>query len=238
MKFQLLVVILHILTSGCGSTPSNYRLQEKLSKGAPTWHVLDTTNESRKALAESIYSLSLDGKHLGTGVMVGSSVLLTNAHVALNWKIKCLYLGCKQLLAQNHLNSFTVLEASVIDKTLDSAFLTLETKGENERIKFINPSYIPPQVGESIYTIGYLVEIESFVVSMGKIKNKNFQKTYKPYLGYNADSVPGMSGSPVFNSNDELIGLHFGKPQRSKYNRAIPIYLILGKYPQFFPHII
>lgn len=90
------------------------------------------------------------------------------------------------------------------------------------------------ELSDKVLVIGYSSMDNEIVVSAGSVKISDSLQEVKPYFGYDADTISGMSGAAVFNAAYEVIGLHFGKPIDAKYNRAIPINLIADRYPQFF----
>jgi len=61
----------------------------------------------------------------------------------------------------------------------------------------------------------------------------NANERMRPHLKYNADTVPGMSGSPIFNASTNLLmALHFAGSEDASHNKGILFSKICEKYKE------
>jgi S1-C subfamily serine protease len=88
----------------------------------------------------------------------------------------------------------------------------------------------PPAAHEPIYLLGH-PEGDPLTASMGSVVEHAGQGRR---VRHDAYSEGGSSGSPLFNGNGELIGLHHGTDpktgDRARYNQAIPMSLVVQDY--------
>lgn len=184
----------------------------------------------------NVFRLLLDNDQLGVGVVVNpeSKQILVSLHVALLWERNCKrYKKCPKLTAinsNNDLNIPNVFDSPIIIKDYkhDLAVLVFKVKRSiRPMITLEMKRDSLPEVGEEVSIVSFIPDDGSMVLSPGKVMGTNYESRRKPSFGHDADTLPGMSGSPVFNSVGELIGIHFGRPRGDRFNKAIPISLML-----------
>lgn len=88
----------------------------------------------------------------------------------------------------------------------------------------------PPAAGEPVYLIGH-PDGDPLTASMGSVVGHVGQGRR---VRHDAFSQGGSSGSPLFNGNGELIGLHHGTDpmtgDRARFNQAVPMSLVAADY--------
>ena len=233
MKTKLVFLIVIAILSSCGQ-PGKSRLSQIYGDpDVPDWKVV-TETEMHKYPAYNIFSLNVNGKKLATGFILSKDAthLITNAHVALGWKMLRRKDPSLALIGENSLNALQVTKIVTIDKKLDFALLEFrwQTQPKDLQNMILNVSRLP-EVGTAAYLLTNVKNSGRLMKSVGDIVGQNYIEKKKPSFHYLADTIPGMSGSPVFNMQDELVGIHFGIPRGSEYNRVIPILLIVKRHP-------
>ena len=233
-NFFLLVLVL--ILSSCGQPVETRLNQIQGDPNNPDWAFVPE-NEMPKYPAYNIFSLSVYGKKLATGFILSnnSTYLITNAHVALGWKMLRRMNPSLALIGENRLNTLQVTKIITVDKKLDFALLEFrwQTQPKDLQNMILNISRLP-EVGTAAYLLTNVKNSGRLVKSVGDIVGQNYLEKKKPSFHHLADTIPGMSGSPVFSMQKELVGIHFGTPKGSDYNRAIPILLIVERHPGLF----
>ncbi|WP_185160436.1 trypsin-like peptidase domain-containing protein [Mammaliicoccus sciuri] len=173
----------------------------------------------------------------GTGFMIDDYSVLTAAHVITS-KYKDIEIN-KVLVYAGYKDEIPTLGISRVIKTYvapewlnkrnsyyDMALLILDRPLGKELGKLNLTDKLT--LGEFISTIGYPGSHEGNIdkikpgnqyFSSGEIVNITKNKIY-----YDSDTEPGQSGSPVFNSNNDVIAIHtsgFGENDTYKYNSGV-----------------
>ena len=112
---------------------------------------------------------------------------------------------------------------------LDAARLQFESSRNYEQADFGNSDELSP--GQQVFFAGYPQEIRGEpgrnytfqAVSIKRILSRPNDKGYA--LVYNGEALPGMSGGPVLNSSNNVIGIH-GEANISTPTRAVSLYAI------------
>lgn len=149
-----------------------------------------------------------------SSVIIGKNTLLTNKHV-----LKVLNNDAKQYsfspgVVENGKTPYGTFKATDYVPISSSEDLVVVHVSPNEQGKSIGDvariakiSEIEPYIGDKISVVGYPSDKSKGTMweSFGGIQEINGN-----ILKYNASTYGGNSGSPIFNRNNELIGLHYG----------------------------
>lgn len=131
---------------------------------------------------------------IGNGVMISDSMVLTNYHVVNETK-------------SVNVTFYSGIEDSadliIFDKKRDLAVFKTKNKHEGSKISFSkNQIY----VGNKIVVIGSTLKLD-FTMSSGIISALRTSQDGIKYIQFDAPTNVGNSGSPLLNSNGELIGI-------------------------------
>lgn len=144
----------------------------------------------------------------GTGFVVdtNSGIIVTNAHVAGEMAV-CTY-------EVKFGNGKTVESKLVyIDPIYDFAILSVDPKNIPTYVKPLKISEEQPVINSKIYAMGNSIKNE-FSTYQGYIFDTESILWLKPFaeqsFQFSGLTVPGASGSPVFNTKGEVIGLLYG----------------------------
>ena len=210
MKVYCLMAVLIANAVGCGAaSPSGTAVTTDPSV---PWVVMEQG-------LENVFAVTLGDKIIGNGFLIKQGILITNAHVALAGEY-CRLTGemCGDLRIYN--NAFTAdLPDTPASQSLflDYAAYHLETEISSTE------TCGPPRMGELINVVGHL-EDGVLISSKGRVTTLEPNRSKKPSIGYTANTVPGLSGSPVY-SGTCVVGLHWGT--ENGFNKAIFIQNIL-----------
>ncbi|AQM41161.1 serine protease [Staphylococcus cohnii] len=164
------------------------------------------------------------GEMIATGVVIGKNTVLTNKHVADNNNANLSFAPA----AENE-NSFPygTFKAKEVIAYPGDADLVIIHFNKNSEGQSVGDVVTPVTIGESttvssnepITVTGYPGDkpLATMWESSGKVKSNNDN-----ILTYSASTFGGNSGSPVFNDNNELIGLHYGGVE-GESNNAVAI---------------
>ncbi len=168
----------------------------------------------------------------GTGVVVrtasGKEVVLTNRHV-------CQMVGPNLFLNNEVLSGAT--DILYIDYTADLCLISLPKALNLPKIQLAQQA---PRLNQQIFSIGYplyfnknlvsgtaMGDITWTVVTTGQPQSSCDEMKVKDgveyclkreqYMGTNVELYPGGSGSPVFNINNELVGLMSATDQHGSF---------------------
>lgn len=190
-----------------------------------------TVIEQSLPIRQNVFRIEVDGKFLGTGFVIGpeSKRLTTAAHVAGRIKYcKAFYGDCTSIRAIGSAGEMELGSVVVFDKKLDFSQVEFSWKRKDATPVTMAVSEEIPTSGP-ISLAGFLDD-GSLVRSPGKLNGAAISRSEKPSLMYDADSLPGMSGSPVFDGNGVLVALHWGNCDDGTCNQAIPFKLVTDKY--------
>ncbi|MBF0299009.1 MAG: trypsin-like peptidase domain-containing protein [Oligoflexia bacterium] len=203
-----------------------------LKADVPEWVDSENVNES-VPVSKNIFFIQNQDEYIGSGFIIDpdSKELITNAHVAVLIKqCKFLKIDCNGFSAKNHRYEIKLKEVTRFDRNLDFASVKYESSEDLTR-ELNKLKYVPFSMKSKVHTVGF-ISPNKMVLSPGNIVGSDVEKKLKPAFYHTCDTIPGMSGSPVFNDNWELIGLHFsGYTDRNPdKNMAIPFTMISEKY--------
>lgn len=110
----------------------------------------------------------------------------------------------------NNYTNFTVLYS---DEYSDIAVLKVSKRKENDTFLNLGSNKSETKVGDKVFWIGHPATLK-FSFSEGYISNLNVEKEGKLIdLQYNGVGFGGSSGSPVLNTDGQVIGIHRRKDE-------------------------
>ena len=189
---------------------------EKLIGGKSQLVKISFLNKAMKA-SKSVCRVIVDkGKNKevkGTGFLIEGGFLITNNHVLKNTKR-----ADKARIEFNYEEDESGIPKTIESYELDSSDFLTDSKLDFTRIKVkdpnnslskwgalkINTEYIP-EIGEPVNIIQHP---DGGYKQIALTANEVISNNWMHYLFYNADTLPGSSGSPVFNQDWEVIALH------------------------------
>jgi S1-C subfamily serine protease len=150
-------------------------------------------------------TVKIDGLAFGTGVIVNRQgntyTVLTNWHVVGH--------GGRNIITTSDNQTHNVSNVRQINK-LDLAIIQFTS---NKTYQIANIANQPLTVSTPIYITGYPaprpgIEERIYLYTEGSISGIKSQDANGYTLVYSNDTRPGMSGSPIFNSEGKLVGIH------------------------------
>lgn len=184
---------------------------------------LDLALSASKSIAKIRYNSGStkkpDQRYAGTGFMISNDLFLTNNHAILDnaelsrYTIEfnyeyCLHYKCKQSTTYKVIPKILV---SSPEKKLDFTLLRVNNNLKNNQPPLINQGFCPLSPKEITYSNGERVNIIQH--PEGERKKIAMRDNYLldnpgDKLQYCTDTKHGSSGSPIFNDQFEVIGLH------------------------------
>lgn len=207
------LIPLLITAAGCSSDHVESTSSEIIG-GGPDWVDHD--------YHQAVLGLYLGTRHVGNGFLIGNRVV-TNSHVAAAFKY-CLpsRFDCDLRFARTGSITMKLNTVVATDPYLDFALITVDELPDD--LRGLIPNFDQNVVvGTPVYILGNIGSSD-FVRSDGIVTGHDYERSKKPSFFHTADTIPGMSGSPVFSDDDELIGLHWGA--KGGANQAIPMFLL------------
>lgn len=212
--------------------------------------------ETAVAAASSVARVAFrDHRPQGTGFMVSDRLFLTNHHVitgaaacqqfVIEFDYQLDYRGQPRNVTRFALAPdvfFLTSPEAELDFTLVAVGRRLEGAGELGAY-----GYIPLLARDDKHVLGELVNVIQHPEGNFKqtvIRQNQLVARLDTVLHYVADTMPGSSGSPVFNDQWEVIALHHwgepfretmgknGKPVRHDVNEGVRISAILARFTQ------
>ena len=168
----------------------NENIKKKLSQTSAAFEPKKIFEKTIK----SVVAIIDKNKIIGNGVMLSESMILSNYHIVNETKSGSIkfYDGIQD-------------EADVIlfDKTKDLALLQTKNKHSGSKTTFAKNNIV---TGDKIAAIGS-TQLLDFAITSGIINSIRTSKEGMKYLQIDASTNVGYSGSPLLNSNAELIGM-------------------------------
>jgi endonuclease G, mitochondrial len=173
----------------------------------------------------------------GTGFMVSPRLLMTNNHVLETAKDAAFSLA--EFNFQDDLSGrplpTSVFELDpnlffITDETLDFSLVAVKEKardgsGDLSDLRFFGWNRLIEDEGKAI--LGEYMNIIQHPNGEPKqlaLRDNQFIDLLENFLHYKTDTAPGSSGSPVFNDQWEIVGLHHsGVPQRDANGRIMAV---------------
>jgi S1-C subfamily serine protease len=177
-------------------------------------------------LGSTVFIARVDDQPRGSGVLVdlANRLVVTNHHVvADDDEVKVFFSACDetgQIITdrQQYLNDFVELREAGIafvgrvlarSETADLALVQLEELPvEAQALPLADASCQP---GESVHLIGNSGDTELWRYCPGHVRNVYRQSSASYVVENTCPTFGGDSGSPLVNSNGELVGIHFAR---------------------------
>ncbi|MBI2099413.1 trypsin-like peptidase domain-containing protein [Candidatus Uhrbacteria bacterium] len=165
---------------------------------SPPWRLERAASNNRA----TVHIVNITQTSLGSGVVISQNgVVLTAMHMANPGDLLFV------ITHENAKPAYHLASVGIADKQSQLAILfTRDALPPPARIGRTNSL----QIGDFIYSIGFPGNMARTVTSFGIVSQKFFfppQKPRRRAILVDLDPVPGMSGSPVFNSRGELVGI-------------------------------
>ncbi len=136
----------------------------------------------------------------GTGFFINNNNIITAAHI--------IDINNKNTIYILFYNAIIEVEEICRDNLLDISILKTQNKMINKKIKCAEFSSIPIEIGEYCYTIGYELTENTLICKTGTIIQKSsVNNELFDQLKTSIQCSKGISGSPIFNKSDKLIGI-------------------------------
>lgn len=149
---------------------------------------------------------------MGTGFFLDSRTVATSRHVIA---------GASRAEIKSRSGKAVVLGASAEDTQSDLAILLVQDPMVTGKGLPLSPT--APEVGERVFVIGNPLGLEA-TVSDGIVSGKPTVDSFGQVIQVTSPISPGSSGSPVFNSKGDVIGIAaFQMVDGQNLNFAIPI---------------
>lgn len=175
------------------------------------------------AVSKSVCCINVNGRHVGTGFLVGPRMLLTNAHVIPDIEIANLstaefnFEDCADGHAERA-EEFRLcpeeLFISSPDNELDYSLIAVNPLSEGmARRKLEEFSYVKLDGREGKALLGAsfnIIQHPGGGLKQVALRENYFTNRSENHLHYETDTLPGSSGSPVFNDQWEVVCLHHG----------------------------
>lgn len=219
IKIIQMMLILTSLSCGVKAPPLSH--VKKILGDEPQWNQLNPDETD-----PFVFKILLDDLFIGNGFLFKNHII-TNNHVASALRF-CFSkdIDCKNWIAKNHYTEIKINKILVSDTYIDIAILEIESNCFNNA-KEITANSKQLSLGEKVVLKGFSSD-ENFVEAFGEITGIEYDRKIKPSFHHTSDTLPGMSGSPIFNNKGEIIGIHWGSGE--DFNQAIPIHLILNLF--------
>ncbi|MBF0360654.1 MAG: trypsin-like peptidase domain-containing protein [Oligoflexia bacterium] len=224
MIFALIIIMMFSYKSFAMSLKTN----------VADWVEIDSVNMNESIpILKNIFFIQSQGEYIGTAFIIDpeSGEIITNAHVAVLIKqCKTLKIDCNGFVAKNKYHEIKLVAVNRFDRNLDFASIKYQSTDDLSK-ELIKMDYVPFFMGSKVHTVGF-ASPEKLVMATGDITGQDVIRKFKPAFYHNCDTIPGMSGSPIFNDKWELVGLHFsGYTDRNPdKNMATPLTLIAETY--------
>lgn len=190
--------------------------------------VIGTTNTiqsnidiGERSYFHNIVSINIDNKIMATGFVSNSkeNIIVTAAHVALFLVKGSTYnVDANNAYAENKRTKLKLQSVQSLDIKNDQARISFSViSGTPDFVDFEESKECEAGTEISVVSID---ENFNYLKSDGAVIGKNV-KAALPYIFYDVDTVPSMSGAPIIDKNGKLVGVHSsGIMGQLQYNRG------------------
>lgn len=174
---------------------------------------------------QSIAFVNIGNRSIASGVVIGKNTLLTNKHVVNSSNGNPSSLSFAPAASNENQYPYGVFKATDYKVSPTGEDLAIVHVSKNSKGQSIGDVVQPATFGDvsniskgtNITVTGYPGDkpIATLWESRGKVINRSGNN-----ISYDLSTYGGNSGSPVFNSSNQLIGLHYGGVENS-HNSAV-----------------
>jgi endonuclease G len=174
------------------------------------------------AVSKSVCCINVNGKHVGTGFLVGPRMLMTNAHVIPDVETANLstaefnFEDCVDGHAESA-DEFSMcpdeLFVSSPQDQLDYSLIAIRPLSNGGARKLEEFSYVKLDGREGKALLGAsfnIIQHPGGGLKQVALRENFFTNRSENHLHYETDTLPGSSGSPVFNDQWDVVCLHHG----------------------------
>jgi endonuclease G len=174
-------------------------------------------------VSKSVCCININGKHVGTGFLVGERLLLTNAHVIPD--IETARDGTAEFNFEEgtdggneHAEEFKLcpdeLFISSPKSELDYSLIAVNSeaeRGSQETLKNFPYIQLDGRIGKVLKgTSLNIIQHPAGWLKQVALRKNPFTALLDQHMHYETDTLPGSSGSPVFNDRWQVVCLHHG----------------------------
>ena len=169
---------------------------------------LEDAESTAKKMIRSVVEVH-DGFAQGTGVVIGEDLVLTNYHVVSDWDGK--------VSTNVEIKTFDgkKVKATFVSGSFQSDVALIRTAEKIPNVVVAKLATSDPKIGEPILTIGHPSGSAPWTITGGVYYTSEPNLYNVESLLYSLPSIGGVSGSPIFNMDGEIVSLVYGARELS-----------------------